>query len=63
MAYEYIQRAYGFTPVIGETVFHEVIEKSGVVTRENKSAGHYVQVRFDGQKHSSPCHPLELVRS
>jgi hypothetical protein len=22
--------------------------------------GHYVMVKFEGHKHASPCHPLEL---
>lgn len=61
MAYEYIKRMYAFQPEVGRRVCHTEIDKCGVITRESKSAGHYVQVRFDGRKHPSPCHPGALV--
>lgn len=60
MAYEYIKRSYTFQPQIGRRVKHTVTGKSGVISREDRSAGHYVQVRFDGQNHALPCHPMEL---
>lgn len=60
MPYDYVRRTYNVQPEIGARVRHTVINKFGVVCREDKSAGHYVQVRFDGQKHRSPCHPTEL---
>jgi hypothetical protein len=37
-----------------------VTGKSGTIAREDRSAGHYVQVRFDGQSFALPCHPTEL---
>lgn len=61
MAYEYIKRMYEFQPVVGATVKHQETGKIGVITRENKSAGHYVQVRFSGVQHSMPCHPRALI--
>lgn len=54
------ERAYNVEPEIGARVRHTVTNEFGVICRENKSSGHYVQVRFDGQKHRSPCHPTEL---
>ena len=60
MQYEYVRRAYGVEPIVGQRVTHTVTRKSGVIAREDKSQGHYVQVRFDGQKHTLPCHPTEL---
>lgn len=59
-SYEYVRRAYGVSPEIGARVQHTVTKRFGVIAREDKSQGHYVQVRFDGQKHRSPCHPTEL---
>ena len=61
MAYDYIKRTYAFQPEEGRRVLHIVMNDEGVITRESKSAGHYVQVRFDGKKFSVPCHPDELV--
>ena len=61
VAYDYIKRMYGFEAKIGTRVRHTVINRDGVIARENKSAGHYVQVRFDGDNHAKPCHPDELV--
>jgi hypothetical protein len=43
--YAYIQRAYG---------------NYGLITKEDQSNGHYVQVRFEGRNFSVPCHPDEL---
>lgn len=60
MSYDYVKRAYPFQPEVGRRVQHTVTHKFGVIAREDRSAGHYVQVRFDGQKHSLPCHPMEL---
>jgi hypothetical protein len=60
MAYDYVRRTYSVDPVIGQRVTHTVTNKSGIIAREDKSQGHYVQVRFDGQRHSLPCHPTEL---
>jgi len=60
MAYEYIERTYNVKPVVGQRVFHTVVEKYGVIAKEDHTAGHYVQVRFEGQKFASPCHPTEL---
>lgn len=60
MSYEYIKRSYGVSPAIGQRVQHDVTRKFGLISRENKSSSHYVMVKFDGSKHSLPCHPLEL---
>lgn len=61
MAYDYVRKTYSVDPVIGRRVMHVVTHKSGVIAREDKSQGHYVQVRFDGKRHALPCHPTELV--
>lgn len=60
MSYDYIKRAYAVTPTVGERVRHTVTGNSGIIAREDRSQGHYVQVKFDGRKFASPCHPLEL---
>lgn len=59
-AYDYIQKTYGLTFRVGQRVRHTTTGKSGIVTREDRSQGHYVQVRFDDKKFSAPCHPQEL---
>lgn len=61
MAYDYVKRIYGFTAEIGRRVRHTATNGEGVITRESKSAQHYVQVKFDGKKFSLPCHPDEIV--
>lgn len=58
--YDYINRTYRMSPCVGGRVRHLVTNKSGVITREKMSQGHYVQVKFDGANHSLPCHPTEL---
>lgn len=63
MAYDYVRRTYNVDPQIGQRVKHTVTGNSGVISREDRSAGHYVQVRFDGKKHPLPCHPTELEYS
>ncbi len=60
MSYDYIKRTYAFQPKVGRRVRHTVTENFGIITREDRSQGHYVQVRFDGQSFSKPCHPMEL---
>lgn len=60
MSYDYVKRAYGVNPVVGMRVRHNEIDKWGTIAREGRSAQHYVMVRFDGQKHASPCHPTSL---
>ena len=60
MAYDYIKSIYQVTPLIGQRVRHHVTKKEGTISRENRSASHYVQVRFDGDKHALPCHPTEM---
>lgn len=60
MSYEYIQNYYGVVPKVGQRVQHEVTRKFGTIARENRSSSHYVMVKFDGSKHSLPCHPGEL---
>lgn len=60
MAYEYVRKAYGVNPVVGARVQHTETKKLGVISRESKGQGHYVMVKFDGQKFSLPCHPDAL---
>lgn len=59
--YDYVSRHYAFKPIVGRRVMHDETRKCGVITRESASQGHYVQVRFDGMKHSLPCHPGSLI--
>lgn len=58
--YQYVRRAYGVSPKVGQRVRHTVTKQYGTVAREDKSMGHYVMVRFAGKKFSLPCHPGEL---
>lgn len=58
--YDYVRRAYGVNPGVGQRVQHTVTKGFGTIARENASQGHYVMVRFDGRGFSSPCHPTEL---
>lgn len=58
--YEYVRRQYGVAPVVGERVRHTEINKQGTIAKPSETHGHYVQVRFDGQKHASNCHPTSL---
>jgi hypothetical protein len=60
MAYDYIKRSYKFQPEVGRRVKHTVTKDEGAISRESKSAAHYVQVKFDGRKFAVPCHPDEL---
>lgn len=60
MTYDYIRKMYEVDPKVGGRVVHTVTKKHGTIARENKSQGHYVQVKFDGQGYASPCHPTEL---
>lgn len=62
MAYEYVKRAYGVFPVVGERVRGiEGLARYGLGTiqRESRSQPHYVMVKFDNGK-SGPCHPTEI---
>ena len=59
-AYSYVRNAYAVDPRIGQRVRHLETGRSGVIAREKPSAAHYVQVRFDGDKHALPCHPTAL---
>lgn len=59
MSYEYVRRAYGVNPVIGQRVRHRVTKREGVIRRCG-SSGHYVYVRFEDDKHAHACHPTEL---
>ena len=60
MSYDYVRRAYGVDPKVGQRVKHKVTGTSGVIVREDKSQSHYIKVRFDEYKHAMPCHPTEL---
>ena len=57
--YAYIQRTYGVRPIPGDGVRHQITHREGVIVRP-RGDPHYVQVRFNGQRHSTPCHPTEL---
>lgn len=59
--YDYIQRAYGKNPIVGQRVRHTETGRKGIVTPEGESAAHYVQVQFDGDTSPRPCHPLALA--
>lgn len=59
-SYDYIKRTYPTNPQVGVRVRHNETNRKGFITREDKSQGHYVQVRFDGDNHSLPCHPMAL---
>lgn len=60
MPYDYVKRTYSVSPQVGARVRHLETGRCGAIMRENKSQSHYVMVRFDGQKHSLPCHPTAL---
>lgn len=58
--YNYVRNQYAVNPALGAWVFHTETKNWGVITRENKSCSHYVMVRFQGRRHSDPCHPTAL---
>jgi hypothetical protein len=58
--YDYVKRTYQVNPRVGGRVMHQVTKRSGTIAREKPSQGHYVMVKFDGRKFSSPRHPTEL---
>lgn len=60
MSYEYIKRTYPVTPKVGMRVRHNETNRMGWITREDRSASHYVQVHFDGDPRPLPCHPTSL---
>lgn len=60
MSYEYIKRTYLIEPKVGQRIEHDITKRLGQIAREDRSRSHYVMVRFDGDKHSLPCHPLEI---
>lgn len=60
MSYDYIKRAYGLTFKPKMRVRHTVTDRLGAVRRPGNTPGNYVSVRFDGEGHNLPCHPLEL---
>lgn len=59
--YGYISRMYGITYRPGMRVQLERSDRIGTVAHMKPSAGHRVQVRFDGERHASPCHPNSLT--
>jgi len=59
-SYDYVRRMYGVNPVIGSRVRHNEVNRWGTIVRASASHGHYVRVRFDGEKHASNCHPTAL---
>jgi hypothetical protein len=62
MAYEYVKQAYGVYVEVGQRVTmkdsHRSIRTGTVVGK--RGYDQYVHVRFDGQKHDVPVHPLDL---
>lgn len=58
-AYPYIRHVYAVSPDPGCRVRHQITNRQGVITRP-RGDPQYVSVRFDGDKHSLPCHPTEL---
>lgn len=58
--YEYVRCIYNVAPEVGARVRHTETGELGTIAREDPSMGHYVQVKFDGQKFSLPCHPTAL---
>jgi hypothetical protein len=60
MTYDYIKKTYGVEPKVGDRVQHTVTKRFGKITREKRSATHYVNVMFDGLGLSQLCHPTEL---
>lgn len=59
-SYDYILRHYNLAFNEGDRVRHTVTNKRGEVRPEMPGVGHYVQVRFFGQRVPMPCHPEEL---
>jgi len=60
MSYDYIRNYYGVEITVNHIVRHTVTGRMGTIMPEKASAGHYVQVLFQGDKHMLPCHPTEL---
>lgn len=60
MTYDYVKRAYGVNPILGQRVRHTETKKFGSIEHEDRSASHYVQVKFDGRDFALPCHPTSL---
>lgn len=58
--YAYIERAYGIHYEAGLRVWHTETKRFGTVKRCNRSAAHYVNVRFDGDTRNGLCHPGSL---
>lgn len=59
--YDYVKRAYGVNPIVGQRIRHHVKSVGmGTIAPERISQAHYVMVVLDGEKHSSPCHPTEM---
>jgi len=58
--YDYVRRAYGVDPQVGQRVRHTEINRFGTIAPEDKSCLHYVKVRFDGRKWADTCHPTAL---
>lgn len=58
--YAYVKRTYDVDPQIGGRVRLENSDRRGTIARR-RVYDHRVWVVFDGQKHSSPCHPKSLI--
>jgi len=62
LPYAYVRRFYHVDPQIGERVRHTELTRNnlGTIAAEHPGMGHYVMVRFDGQRDPMPCHPTAL---
>jgi hypothetical protein len=58
MAYDYIRRTYGVDPKIGQRITMD--GRLGTIIRPQGDP-QYLNVRFDGQKHTVPVHPTWRV--
>jgi hypothetical protein len=58
MAYDYIRRTYGVDPKPGQRITMD--GKPGVIVRPVGDP-QYLNVRFDGQKHTNNVHPTWKV--
>ncbi len=56
--YDYVRNYYGVPARVGMRI--KMGQREGVITRA-RSDLHYIHVRFDGQKFSSPCHPTDGI--
>lgn len=58
-SYSYVRQRYGIEVPVGQFVQHTVTGRFGEIRPANGDE-HYVQVMFEGDRHTMPCHPGEL---